>query len=225
MMPRFREEETTELAFFFLKAAGGGVTKSRLMRLLYATEREAIIRYNWPITFDSYVSMESGPALWNAMLLMTNGGGFDGSFGKYWSGRIESDHDTCSVAWGAPDVDYGNLCIKDLELAGEIYTRYGDTECLTGTDLPEWQDPGNSTRPLPLQDLLKAVGFDSERIAEFMSQVHVDGLIDSYGIASKKTGGQIDPARPVDAALVERIQSLTNGVDVDLDAALSADDE
>ena len=45
------------------------------------------------------------------------------------------------------------------------------------------------------------------------------------GFLARDIASHPERLQPVDAAFVQRLQALTGGIEVDLDAALSADDE
>ena len=45
----------------------------KLIKLLYLADREALLRWGRPITFDAYVSMDRGPVL-SSVLDLINGG-------------------------------------------------------------------------------------------------------------------------------------------------------
>src|SRR5690606_22897948 len=71
--PKFRDDKTTQAAVLFLQLRGGKMSYMRLIKLLYLADREALIRWGTPITFDAYVSMDRGPVLSRTYELISEG--------------------------------------------------------------------------------------------------------------------------------------------------------
>src|SRR6266545_3780562 len=63
MKPRFNQAKTAQVAGRFLKLAGGQMYYMLLIKLMYLTDRAALIKWGRPLTWDSYVSMPHGPVL------------------------------------------------------------------------------------------------------------------------------------------------------------------
>jgi hypothetical protein len=70
LKPKFREDKTTQAAAFFLSLANGKMKYLKLIKLLYILDREALLSWGRPVTFDSYVSMNNGPVLSNTYNLI-----------------------------------------------------------------------------------------------------------------------------------------------------------
>jgi hypothetical protein len=60
MQMAFDEVKATQIAAFFLRMAGGQLKHLTLIKLLYRLDREALRRWNFPVTSDRYVSMKYG---------------------------------------------------------------------------------------------------------------------------------------------------------------------
>ena len=56
-IPIYREEKATQVAALFLRLNGGKIDYGKLMDLMYLAEREALIRWGRPITFDKLVNI------------------------------------------------------------------------------------------------------------------------------------------------------------------------
>src|SRR5438132_13656506 len=63
MKPRFNEAKTAQLAGLFLKMREGPMHYMKLIKLMYITDRTALLTWGRPLTYDSYVSMKHGPVL------------------------------------------------------------------------------------------------------------------------------------------------------------------
>jgi uncharacterized phage-associated protein len=60
---KFDERKAADAAAFLLQLHGGTMNHMRLIKLLYAAERESLKRFNRPIVGDRYVSMDHGPVV------------------------------------------------------------------------------------------------------------------------------------------------------------------
>lgn len=59
----FDETKTTQAAARFLRLAGGELNYMLLIKLLYLLDREALLRWGRPVSFDTFYSMSLGPVL------------------------------------------------------------------------------------------------------------------------------------------------------------------
>ena len=158
-MTSFDEKKTTQAAAFFLKKSGGAEDYMKLLKLLYISDREALLRWGRPITFDKYVSMKRGPVLSSTYDLISDGP--EPGKVSFWS-----DHITATPKYAVKLVqDTGDeeLSPAEIELMEEVYRKYGHMDKwelvkLLHKILPEWQDPGNSSTPISYRDILKAGG-------------------------------------------------------------------
>ena len=86
---KFSEIKATQAAAFLLKANGGKMNYMKLIKLLYLADREALSRWERPITGDSYVSMDNGPVL-SKVLDKINSGKNPAGEKSYWHDYISS---------------------------------------------------------------------------------------------------------------------------------------
>jgi len=83
---KFREVKATQAAPRLLELEGGKMSHMKLIKLLYLAERQAILRWGRPITFDWYVSMPHGPVLSFTLDKINDAAPLDGS--SYWHRHI-----------------------------------------------------------------------------------------------------------------------------------------
>ena len=57
---KFNEKKTTQVAALFIKKHGRPLNYTKLIKLLYLTDREALSRWERPLTGDSYVINAKG---------------------------------------------------------------------------------------------------------------------------------------------------------------------
>ena len=71
VMLRFDEAKAMQAAAYFLKLRGGQMHYINLIKLLYLTDREALIRWGAPVTTDRHASMDNGPVTSRILNLIT----------------------------------------------------------------------------------------------------------------------------------------------------------
>ena len=159
MKPNFRVDKTTQAASLFLKLRTEKMSYMKLIKLLYLADREALIRWGRPISYDLYVSMDHGPVLSKTLNLINESDVSDAQ--KYWSTYITAplgDHEVNII--GDPGTD--NLSEAEEELLNEIFSKYGKMSRWEIRDyvhtLPEWIDPKGSAIPIEYEDILLREG-------------------------------------------------------------------
>ncbi len=138
----------------------------KLLKLLYLSDREALLSWGRPITFDRFVSMKHGPVL-----------------SDIYDRISEGDPPEEDSAWhrhirrvGPYNVETKHECPADRlsdaeeELLRAVHKEFGhlDKWKLVGLlhqMLPEWQDPGRSSSPIAYRDILLAGGKTDLEIA------------------------------------------------------------
>jgi hypothetical protein len=176
MLPRFDERKTTQLVTHLLSEAGGSMPYMKLLKLLYIIDREALRKWRWPVTFDSYVSMRRGPVLSNTYNLIL-GRAWPG-FREYWSRHISDPLDySIKLLTEAPFPE--DLSEAELDLATQLHERFRDVDRWTLSELthqlPEWKDPGDSSMPIELVDMFRAMGRTQEECGEILAEIEAWG--------------------------------------------------
>jgi len=177
MKLKFREDKATEAAALFLNLRGGQMSYLKLIKLLYFAEREALLRWRRPITFDSCVSMDHGPALSQTLNLL-NG---DIEIKGIWQKAISppANYEVSLLK------DPGAQSLSEAEeaLIREIFGRYGKMSRWEirnlSHDLPEWKDPQGSSLPIDYVDILKAGGKTKREITSILEEMENMALMDA----------------------------------------------
>ncbi len=130
----------------------------KLLKLLYIADRESIKETGTPITGDYVVAMKYGPVLSGIydFMMKRSTDGFD-----VWGQFI----DTIGMDLKLVD-DPGTslLCKYEIDKLNEVYERYKSFDQFALAALthsfPEWvqNNPGTSSRDIPLQHIIDAVG-------------------------------------------------------------------
>ena len=173
---RFDFEKTLQAAAELLRGEPHRqMSRIRLLKLLYIADREALKETGRPITCDAVVAMEHGPVL-SPLYDIIKGESVDSPrFDEYVG---QQDHQL----FLSKDPGKGRLSRYDVRKLRDVSERYrerGEWEIVGEThEFAEWKknDPGKSSaalrssslrstsRPIPLEDILSAVGHSSERI-------------------------------------------------------------
>lgn len=182
----FNEKKAAQVAAFFLHSGGSKLDLLKLMKLMYLAERTSLTEYGEPMIGDLLYSMEHGPVLSHTLNHMN---GLRESMPGGWDSWV-SDRADHELALRNPITnikrDLSLLSDADLEILQSLWAKYGQ---LTGFQLrdithemcDEWEDPENSSIPIPYSRLLRCVGYTQEIAKELekkmCSQRQVETLL------------------------------------------------
>lgn len=155
---RFNQKKTTQAVALLLGLSENRSSKyMRLLKLLYIADRESLQETGRPITGDRFFAMEQGPVL-SELLDLIKGN----SLGHAeWSQFIARQGYHVELINDPGDDE---LCRYEEQKLREVWQRYkgfNEWHMVNETHkLPEWQknDPGKSSKPIPLSDVLEALG-------------------------------------------------------------------
>lgn len=167
----FDETKATQAAAYFLKLRGGRMHYIKLIKLLYLSDREALLRWGTLVTTDHHVSMKNGPVTSNILNLITE----------------EQSKPTWEQYVSPPLGDYEVQLLKEApvnklsraeeKLMTEIFEQFGHRNRWDLIDnvmhkLPEWKDPGTSSIPISVEDILIGEGHDPEEIKAVRAELN-----------------------------------------------------
>ena len=143
---------------------GGQMSRLRLIKLLYIADREALRDCGRPITWDSWIAMKHGPVLCRFYDVIKGEDVGSTEFGQY---VVQQGHQLSLVKDPGKD-QLNRFEIRKLHELSNRYRDMGDWDIVEETHrFQEWirNDPGESSRPISLEDVLAGVGLPPERIA------------------------------------------------------------
>lgn len=168
MWPCFDEPKTTQAAARFLRLANGKLNYMVLIKFLYLLDREALLKWARPVTFDDYYSMKLGPVLSQTHNLATEMHLPEEK--SYWGQFISAP--TNYVVSLLNDAGDDRLSEAEEELIDDIFRRYGKWTVdpfgfanFLHRVLPEWTAVSSGRVPLSVADILKAGNKSAEEIA------------------------------------------------------------
>jgi uncharacterized phage-associated protein len=174
----YREDKAVQAAALFLKLRGNNSTMShlKLMKLLYLAEREALLRWGQPITYDSCVSMAHGPVLSNTLNLVN---GYV-EVKSLWGRCISTPEHNEVKLLEAPGDD--SLSDAEEQLIRELFAEHGKKSRWELRDythtLNEWQDPNGSSIRIEYKDILKGAGKTDNEIESIIEELENMALMD-----------------------------------------------
>jgi len=168
-MLRFDEEKATQTAALFLKLRGGRMHYLKLIKLLYLTDRAALLEWGVPVTSDRYVSMDNGPVLSGVYSLIT-----EDRPKPVWSRFISAPLGEYEVEL-LREAPVDRLSRAEERLVAEVFAKWGHASRWELVDflhtLPEWKDPRGSSLPIHIRDILKAGGEDESEIRAIIREL------------------------------------------------------
>ena len=165
---RFKHERATQAAAWLLQRRGGRMSYMKLLKLMYLADRQALLSFGRPITYDRYVSMTHGPVLsqtYNQMVAEES----PDETPSYWRSLI-SGPENYEVSLRVANPPHDQLSPAQERVLDDVFREYGTLTrwqivALVHT-LPEWRDPHGSSIPISLRELLAAGGVDESDAAE-----------------------------------------------------------
>ncbi len=163
----FDEVKATQTAAWLLRQAGAPLQHLALIKLLYKADREALRRWGLPITTDRYAAMKLGPVT-SGIYDLIKASGNSGAHPSFWSAHIarRGPYEVELVR----DPGGSELSRAEVRLLAEIFTADGAKDGFrladeTHRDFPEWKDPGGTSVPIEIADILEALGVPEEQAA------------------------------------------------------------
>jgi uncharacterized phage-associated protein len=162
----FDERKATAAASRLLQLADRHMHYLELVKLLYYADRDSLDLYGQSITGDRYVNMRHGPVLSTVYDLVKHT-----IFAPKPRKGAWAEHVTKRGRWelelkGQPD--FASLSDAQLELLERVFTQRRERTRWELRDkshtLPEWEDPGGSSRELPIEQILRVLGKGDEEI-------------------------------------------------------------
>jgi len=159
---RFDMTKTIQAAAVLLRSHPlHSMSRLRLLKLLYIADRESLRDTGRPITGDRAVAMKHGPVLSETYDLIKG----EHVRAAEWDEWFETAGYDVRLA---KDPGVGRLSKYEIAKLQEVARRFEyewDWALAEAThEFPEWKrnDPGDSSRPIPFEHILKAVGREDE---------------------------------------------------------------
>jgi uncharacterized phage-associated protein len=170
----FNEAKATEVAAHLVERSGNTLSHLALMKLLYVVDREALRRWERPVVGGKYCSMKHGTIISEVLDLMRRIEGLDES--SKWTEHLTKVGNEMHLIDHCPA---SSLSPGELRLVDEVFERFGRVNKWDLRDLThrfdEWEDVGQSSKPIRVETILEAVGktdADISRVAKETSYLN-----------------------------------------------------
>jgi len=151
------------VAYLALKAPGHKLNVVKAVKLVYLADRASVQRWGAPILDEQRVSMRHGPVnSCTYSFINGEGGPDDGGWSTYVKDRANHE------IGAKPNINedgLDELSDADILCLDEVWERFGkmDTWDLVKwthdpENIPEWEDHGSSSFPIPLERIMRNVG-------------------------------------------------------------------
>jgi hypothetical protein len=146
----------------------GRLNVIHLIKMLYAADRTALVKWHRTITGDKFVSMKNGPVLSRIYDLMC--GRVLGTDMDAWFSTFNPRQGNI-ISLKQEKVDLGPLSKREIEVLDRMFSKFKDVPVGRMIEflhevLPEWKDPGDSSAPINPKDILFHAGLTPEEVSE-----------------------------------------------------------
>jgi uncharacterized phage-associated protein len=170
---RFHEAKATQAAARLLWRRGGQMSYTKLIKLLYLADRNALAQWGRPISTDTYVSMDRGPVLIH-VLNRINERPSPTEPPSYWAQHITPIGNYEVKLTNDPDGQM--LSEAEDDVLDGVYREYGHLSRWEIVELvhalPEWHDPNGSALPISYFDILNAQNKNPEEISAILDELN-----------------------------------------------------
>lgn len=183
---KFNIQKTTDTVCLILSLNNNFINYMKLLKLLYLIDREALNRWERPVSGDRFCSMDRGPVLSKVYDLIKDLDRFSTIFVKrgkeYWFDHIgkKTRYDVCLIK----NSDYLTLSKNEIKLIQEINAKFKDFSewemvkyCHKNID--EWEDPKGSSAPIMVENIFKVLHRTTEEIEEIKDEIENINYVDS----------------------------------------------
>ena len=150
----------------------------KLIKLLYLADREALSRWGFSVTNDRHVSMPHGPVVSNTYNLV-----IDEIDKPFWSTYITPPLGNYELELTGANCPTSTLSRAEERLLTEIFDQYGHMNRWQLRDfthtLPEWRDPGDSSLPISIREILQAQNVSREDIEAITQEIDAADFAES----------------------------------------------
>jgi uncharacterized phage-associated protein len=175
MHPWYNVRKVAQVVAFFASKEGGTINVLKLAKLLYLSDRQNMKEYDFPITYDDFVSMPNGPV--NSITLdYINGTRYHGimQWQEFIDGRTNYDISATRVF---EERELNELSRADLGTLNAIWQKFGHMNKYqlvewTHRNCGEWRDPDGSSEPIEYVRVFE--GLNKENAEELAHDIETE---------------------------------------------------
>jgi uncharacterized phage-associated protein len=183
MTPSFDETKATQIAAELLDLRGGRMHYLKLIKLMYLIEREALLRWGFPLTNDELYSMENGCVMSHTLNLITEEQWPESYWRQFISGPLGDFEIQLNQK---PELD--EVSEAERELVHEVFRSYGNWNrwnlAKLTHNLPEYREtPRGQRQPIDYQDILLGAKKSEDDVREILNDLEEVALLE-YTLSS-----------------------------------------
>lgn len=173
------------IAFFAMKS-GGRIDVLKVVKMVYLADRESLKRSGFPILDDHFVSMPHGPV--NSLTYSHLNGEHDLTACGWSSFLEDKENHKVGIVENVQIDDLDELSDADISILEDIWTKFKDMNKWQIRDwthdrnnIPEWEDPNGSSKPIPLERILTHLGIENadKQVESINEQRNIESLFAS----------------------------------------------
>jgi uncharacterized phage-associated protein len=178
----YNPRKAAQAAAYLVNLMGGKMNLLSLIKILYLADRKSLVERGRPITGDAMVSMPHGPVL-SRIYDSVKCGPEEGQPLPWNEYLAERENNIISLRQGNPPTDELSEYERGvLQATLEQYRGFEPWELRKIThDLPEYEDPNGSSRPIDPAKILREEGWSNEEIREAAMSAREERFLSRIG--------------------------------------------
>lgn len=162
----FNPRKAAQVIAYLALQAGGRIDVLKVVKLVYLADRDSLKTWGAPILDEQHVSMPHGPV--NSSTYSHLNGEHDLT-ACGWADYLEDQADhVVGVVEGVTVDELDELSDADIQSLDSVWTQFKHMTKWQIRDwthdrnnVPEWEDPSGSSRPIPLERIMTMVGIEN----------------------------------------------------------------
>jgi uncharacterized phage-associated protein len=162
----FDIEKLIQTCNYIIKKNNNSINYTKLIKLLYLSDKESLKNSLQAITGDKYVSMDNGPVL-SGLYDLIKGRYRNKDVQDLWNKFFFKNNYNLDII--NDQIRQDELSVFELQILDQIYEKFRDFSVwdmvhYVHMNCPEWKDPEGTSIPIQPNEILESVGKSSEEI-------------------------------------------------------------
>jgi len=165
-------EKLIQACNYLIKKNDNSLNYTKLIKMLYLADKEALKGSLQTISSDVYVSMDNGPVL-SRLYDLVRGCHGNKDFQNIWNSRFICDgYNLVAATDRIPQGELSKFEINILDQIDSQYKNFSVWDMIDHThkNCPEWKNPEGSAVPIHPEELLESIGKTPEEIEWILAE-------------------------------------------------------
>lgn len=160
------EKKATQAIAYLLQKAGGTENYTKVLKISYLVDREALIDSGITVVGTKFCNMTNGPLSSDVYDYIKAA-----PCHEYWNKHIRKENYDIVLSSNPGDAELSDFDIQLLDSAWEKYGAFDFRQMIKIVhELPEWEDPGQTSEALSEVTIMEAGGVARETVAQLKSR-------------------------------------------------------